>query len=309
MGCVSPLKGFKSKSTGGIVFKRSADAGAPMEVACGQCITCRVDRSQEWAMRIMHEATQHERAYFLTLTYREAHDCTEEQFRKGHHVPADGSLNKSHFQKFMKRYRRFLADEKVRYYHCGEYGNELDRPHYHACIFGHDFGDKILLKEDNERSLFISEKLQHLWPYGFHSIGSLTFQSAAYVARYCMKKVTGELANDHYLRCDADGVAYWLQPEYVSMSRRPGIGREWYEKYHGDVFPADETPIPGKGVTKKVPRYYEELYKAREPEGHAKIKRQRQRFLSEHKEEFTGSRLMAKYRVALAKSKLTPRTL
>ena len=225
MPCYSPLKGFVNKESGGIVFKRSKIAGAEMEVACGQCLGCRLDRSREWAARIVHEAQLYDDNCFITLTYDDEH------------LPKDGSLDKSHFQKFMKRLRKRFSDRKIRYYHCGEYGDQLDRPHYHACLFNFDFMDKELLKERDGNFLFVSQTLHELWPYGFSTVGELTFQSAAYCARYVLKKVNGVLSQDHYLRCDENGVAYWLQPEYTTMSRRPGIGRDWYEKYKEDVHP------------------------------------------------------------------------
>ena len=69
MPCYSPLKGFRNLESGGIVFKRSSIAGEAMEVACGQCLGCRLDRSRMWAIRIVHEASLHDDNCFLTLTY------------------------------------------------------------------------------------------------------------------------------------------------------------------------------------------------------------------------------------------------
>ena len=244
MPCYSPLKGFVNLETGGIVFKRSSLAGKAREVACGQCLGCRLDRSRDWASRIVHEASMYDDNCFITLTYDEEH------------LPSDGSLNKKHFQDFMKRLRKKFPERRIRYYHCGEYGEKLDRPHYHACLFNFDFRDKEFFNERDGNTLFSSEILEKVWGRGFCTIGELTFQSAAYCARYVTKKVTGRESQEHYLRCDEYGVAFWLEPEYSTMSRRPGIGKFWYEKFKGDVFPSDECPVPGVGVLKKVPRYY-----------------------------------------------------
>jgi hypothetical protein len=298
MPCYSPLKGFRNLENGGIVFKRSNIAGEAMEVACGQCLGCRLDRSRMWAMRIVHEAQLYEQNSFITLTYDDEH------------LPYGGTLVKKHFQDFMKRLRKHIYPRKVRYYHCGEYGDQLKRPHYHACLFNVDFSeDKVLFSERDGNLLYTSETLQVLWPYGFSTVGDLTFESAAYCARYVLKKVTGKNHDDHYLRCDEDGVAFWLEPEYTTMSRRPGIGKDWYDKYKSDVFPSDEVPVPGSGVFKKVPRYYEALLESEDPDAYEQIKEERKAFRLEHAGEYSPDRLMAKYKVQLAKKKMLPRAL
>ena len=297
MPCYSPLKGFKNLETGGIVFKRSGIAGEAMEVACGQCLGCRLDRSRTWGFRIVHEASLHDENCFITLTY------------DPEHLPRDGSLNKKHFQDFMKRLRKRFAPRKIRYYHCGEYGEELQRPHYHACIFGLDFEDKELLTKYDDYELYTSDVLSETWGLGFVTVGQLTLESAMYCARYVLKKVNGHNADDHYLRCDEYGVAYWLQPEYTTMSRRPGIGKEWYEKYKSDLFPSDEVPVPGHGVFPKVPRYYEEILKGEDPESHEEIKKVRRLFKEAHGDEYTPARLEAKYKVKKAQVSQLKRTI
>lgn len=264
-----------------------------MSVACGQCLGCRLDKSQMWAARIVHEAHEWDHNCFITLTYSDEH------------LPADGSLDKKHFQKFMKRLRKHFRPKKIRYYHCGEYGGENDRPHYHACLFNLDFADKELWTVHNDNPLYTSPTLEKLWPFGFVTIGALTYQSAAYAARYCLKKITGNLADEHYKRflIDEDGCIereYWLQPEYTTMSRRPGIGRNFYDRYKSDFFPSDETPIPGEGVRKTTPRYYEQILRDEDPDAYETIKNLRQAFREAHGDEYSPERLMAKYKVKKA---------
>lgn len=244
-------------------------------------------------MRIIHEASLYDDNCFITLTYNDEH------------LPPDGSLVKSDFQKFMKRLRKFFQDRRIRYYQCGEYGQtddgQIGRPHYHACLFNLDFPDKELFSDSKGNPLFISKTLEKIWGKGFAVIGDLTFESAAYVARYVLKKVNGHEAPDHYERVDiTTGEVYWLVPEYSTMSRRPGIGRDWYEKYKDDLFPSDEVPVPGSGVYKKVPRYYETILAAEEPGEHEEIKRLRQVFRDKHGHEYSPERLMAKYKVKKA---------
>jgi hypothetical protein len=122
MPCYSPLKGYKDQHTGGLVFKNPGHL-QKMEVACGQCLGCRLDRSRMWAMRIVHESELHRDDHgscFVTLTYRPMNQATAEQIEKGYHIPDDWSLVKAHFQKFMKRLRKAHPGQKIKYYHAGE---------------------------------------------------------------------------------------------------------------------------------------------------------------------------------------------
>ena len=307
MACYSPLQGYRSPVNGGLIFKgQSTRYGSvdKMEVACGQCLGCRLDKSRMWAARIVHESTLHPENCFVTLTYDDEH--MPRLFSGG-----PGTLRKKDFQDFMKRLRWRFPGRKIRYYHCGEYGEQLDRPHYHACLFNLSFGfDQTLFHVRKEHQLFVSKTLDDLWPHGFASVGELTFESAAYVARYCVKKVTGEKAHNHYLRADEYGVAYWLEPEYSTMSRRPGIGRDWYEKYKADVFPADKAPVPfSKNQFVKVPRYYDELHKVGNPGEHEAVKERRAAFKESNPGEFAPDRLRQKYEVKRAQLSRCKRVL
>jgi len=295
MPCYSPLAGYKRLDNGGITFVKAESAGQEMEVACGQCLGCRLQRKSDWAARIMHEAQCWEYNCFVTLTYNDEN------------MPADGSLVKKHPQNFIKKLRQHFEGRRIRYYYCGEYGEELDRPHYHFCLFNLDFGDKQLLKDEEGIALFVSESLEKVWGKGFCTVGELTFESAAYVAGYVLKKVTGTRAQDHYLRCDEYGVAYWLEPEYTQMSLKPGIGALWYEKYKDDVYPSDETPVVGKGVYKGTPRYYEKILEREDPEIHEAVKRARRAYVKANVDEFSDERLMAKYKVKKAAMATTTR--
>ena len=326
MPCYSPLKGWRDES-GKMVFKgRGAESTA--EVACGQCIGCRLDRSRMWAMRIAHEASLHELDggnCFVTLTYRDRSECTREQLELGHYVPDDWSLQKSHFQKFMKRLRKACPGQKIRYFQCGEYGNkcmhgiELDkvscplctvgRPHHHACLFNIGFNDLELYTEVNGEPRYTSPTLEKIWRYGFVDVGELNFESAAYVARYVMKKVTGLCADEHYQRISLEGELTFIEPEYCTMSRRPGIGKDWYDKYKDDLFPSDQTPVPGRGVFHGVPRYYQELFGLEDPLQLEEIKEIRQKYMEEHAEEFEPGRLMQKYKVKKAQVEMLKRTV
>lgn len=197
----------------------------------------------------MHQASLHDENCFVTLTYDEAH------------MPAGGSLVKADFQKFVKRLRRRFRGRRIAFFHCGEYGSELSRPHYHALLFGFDFPDKVPLPERKGKDrLYRSPICEALWPFGMSWIGAVSFESAAYVARYSLKKVNGDGAEKHYQRVDpVTGEVFHLQPEYITMSLRPAIGRDWIERFHGDVYPSDG--VVARGVEAKPPRYYDRVAK------------------------------------------------
>jgi len=325
MACYSPLKGYKD-SNGALVFKRTSHTVGTMEVACGQCLGCRLDRTLMWAMRITHEACLHESAHgncFVTFTYRSKDTCTAEQYKNGHYVPEDYSLNYHHFRDFIKRLRKHFS-QKIRYFHCGEYGEESLRPHYHACLFNCSFDDQFVYQQEQGITTYESDTLQNLWPYGFCTIGELNFETASYTAGYILKKVSGARADDTYLRNDEYGVAYWVKPPYTTMSlghtcnvchkksckrSTGGIGRDFYEKYTGDFFPSDESPIPGKGIIHKVPRYYQKILSEQSPELLDHVLRRRKEFITAHAQDFTPERLHDKYKCARAQQQKRQRQL
>lgn len=287
-----------------IVFNpKLALVDMPMTIACGQCKGCRLERSRQWAMRCVHEAQLHEKNSFLTLTYNDEH------------LPADRSLNLDHFQKFMKRLRkRFGAN--IRFFHCGEYGDQYGRPHYHAIIFNLDFEDKKLWKIVNGQRLYTSETLERLWtdpetnlPMGFATIGEVTFESAAYVARYVMKKITGPMAENHYSRLDeTTGEIIQLKPEYTTMSRRPGIGKGWYDRFKSDVYPHDIVVMRGDKKM-KPPRFYDGLYEREYPSDFEKLKAKRAREMHKHMDNNTPERLEVRERVLEARLTKLKRTV
>lgn len=292
MACYSPISGYRSRVVGAsgkrsIVFSvADGFSHLPVVIPCGQCVGCRLERSRQWAIRCMHEAKMYEVNCFVTLTYNDES------------LPVGGTLVKKDFQDFMKRLRKKLGDKKVRYYHCGEYGDRFGRPHYHALLFGIDFGDKYVWAVRGGFTVWRSETLEALWKFGQSEIGSVTFESAAYVARYIMKKMTGELAKEYYEKVLLDtGEVVSLVPEYTTMSRRPGIGKPWLDKFMTDVYPSDGVVVNGMEV--KPPRYYD-LQHELVNEGQAlEIARARRR--SRRLEDETPERLAVREQVVKAK--------
>lgn len=251
MPCYQPLLAFKT-TDGQIVFgeSRARDASYSLWLACGQCVGCRLERSRQWAVRCMHEASLSESNCFVTLTY------------SSEHVPVGRSLEYSHFQAWMKRLRARFSCVRIRFYMCGEYGEEFDRPHYHACLFNFDFPDKVYLaKSPLGFKLYRSAILEDLWPFGFSSVGSVTFESAAYVARYCMKKITGPKAAAHYEVLNVEtGEVSERVAEFNHMSK--GVGAGWLERFHSDVYPHGTVVV--RGVECRPPRYYDLRFKERD---------------------------------------------
>lgn len=244
MACFSPIDAWQLEN-GSIVFVERGNILRSLTLPCGQCVGCRLERSRQWAIRCMHEASMHEENGFLTLTYNQE-NCPN-------------SLDYRHFQLFMKRARKELGP--LRFYMCGEYGSKTFRPHYHALLFGCGFlADRYLWRNSGSGfPLYRSATLDRLWPYGNAEVGNVSFESAAYVARYVLKKVTGDRANDHYKRVDPDtGEIVQVMPEFTRMSLKPGIGRKWIEKFYTDVYPADYVMV--NAMKCKPPRYYDGVF-------------------------------------------------
>lgn len=298
MPCYHPLSAYQC-ADGSIVFYESKrhDTVKTLSLPCGQCIGCRLERSRQWAIRCMHEAQMHTENCFITLTYDDAH------------LPSDRSLHYRDFQLFIKRLRKRYPGRRIRYYMAGEYGENFGRPHWHACIFGLDFDDKKLWKRTSANSLlYRSENLEALWPFGYSSIGDVTFESAAYVARYIMKKVTGKNATEHYQEIDPDtGEITNRKPEFTKMSLKPGIGYEWYKQYTSDVYPHDYVVIRGKKV--KPPKFYDKKYKIDNPYEFDELLYIREKSAKLRHEDNTLERLAVKEQVAKAKLQKLKRNL
>lgn len=316
MTCFKPLNAYKSltkKTKNGksyIAFKLS-DAGVKYEhiqLPCGQCIGCRIDRSKQWAIRCVHEASLYSDNCFITLTY------SEESLKDN---PAK-TLVKEHFTEFIRELRRnfkgssYVEKNKklirpIRYFQCGEYGENLGRPHHHACIFNFDFPDKKLWSIRNGVRLYRSEILEKYWTHGYSTIGDVTFESAAYVAQYITKKVNGKMAKVYYNRIDKEtGEMIPIEPEYITMSLRPGIASGWFERYGNEVHSKDYVTMHNRKF--KPPKYYDKIYDEIDHQGLEAVKKQRKERAEQKPEEYTGKRLTQKEKVIRAKFNLSERT-
>lgn len=276
------------------------------QLSCGQCIGCRLEKSRQWAVRCVHEAQLYEQNCYVTLTYDDEH------------LPENNSLQYRDFQLFMKRLRKRYADKTIRFYMAGEYGEENRRPHFHAALFNHDFHDKQHHRITSQKhTLYTSPTLDQLWSNGYSSIGALTFQSAAYIARYILKKITGQNENLHYQKTlETTGEIINLKPEFNNMSRRPGIGHDWLKKFKTDVYPrgTGRSPVQGgktaglsrpgtviiNGHQARAPRYYDNLYKKSNPSSYRRLIAQRAEEALKTIDDNNDSRLKAKQTVKAA---------
>lgn len=319
MQCYKPIDGWRSKFVNPKTGKRSivfnADDGfldMPVTVPCGRCTGCRLAYSREWAIRCVHEAQMHDANAFVTLTYAPEN------------LPKDHSIHKEEIQTFMKNLRRELTLKygrkylgkkngkpqyepfrKIKYVACGEYGEQNNRPHYHLIIFGYDFPDRYLWSKRNDNLLYRSPLLEKCWKKGHSSVGEVTFESAAYVARYVMKKRKGDPdKKDHHGKTNADyyklldpstGEVFQLEPEFFLMSRRPGIGKTWLEKFKSDT---DKDYITVRGEKMALPKYYDNLLAQLDEEDMQKRKAKRKGKIDET--DNTMERLEVKEKVKIA---------
>jgi len=286
MGCNSPLTAYKGPG-GKITFKaKEGYYDLPLQLACGRCRGCRLRRTRDWAIRAVHEAQMHEQNCFLTLTYNDKH------------LPEDHGLNVKHWQDFAKRLRK---TGKFRYLHCGEYGEDKLRPHYHACIFGRNFHkDSIPTRSQNGHPYWISAEIADAWEWGFHTIGELCFDTAAYVASYVFKQINGDLVETKNTRVDpTTGETWTVTPEYATMSRNKGLGHSWFEKYASDLYPHDFAVVNGQKF--RPPKYYDQQLEKTQPELWKKIAKARQEHVRKQPEELTPERLQVKETIIQAK--------
>jgi len=289
VGCTSPIRARRDSQGGikllkGVPDSRLFGGGEKpeLELPCGHCLDCKIRRSQDWATRATHEAEQHDDNSFLTLTFSEDGLALRE-LQHGTH-PYD--LDVGDWQRFAKRLRKEMAkqgiEKKLRFFEVGEYGDEEKRPHYHALIFGNGFrGEGEEWTDEKGHPTWLSRTVEKCWPYGFHEIKELTPETINYVCRYVQKKLWGPMKEEASKRTSSEtGEIVTVRQEFATMSRRPGIGAKWWEKYGKEVFPDDFVIIKGKKTP--VPKYYVGLYEKENPEGREQLREERCKSAADH---------------------------
>ncbi len=310
MACYHPLGAYRrQRPVDGakvIFFKVPASIpGNPVryiQLPCGQCIGCRLEQSRQWAVRMHHQARAHNQNAFTTLTYNP--DNLPNDVSIGQ--PPTGTLVPRDLQLFLKRLRKKYGPD-IKFFACGEYGPKTLRPHYHICFFNFEPPDLVHHSGKDPEKLYTSISLGEIWGKGNTLTGALTFQSAAYVARYITKKITGPNSDDHYQTIDPrTGEIFQRKQEFTRQSN--GIGKEHLQKYISDIYDHDHVILSG-GKKVRPPRYYDKLYEMTNPDELAIIKEKREQQANKHAANNTPERLKVREYIQEQKSKLLLRTL
>lgn len=330
MPCYYPQAAVRTE--GGVVFVPNRNHYFHnLTLACGQCHGCKLKSSRDWGIRAMHENQMWEHTCAITLTYNDEH------------LPRNLSLNYRHWQLFMKRLRKAAsrghgggiakpntaaanalitssvmpiggrhsrpAKAGVRFYMGGEYGEKYGRPHYHACLYNVDFLDKKYHgKTKAGTKIYTSETLDKIWGMGFASIGAVNFQTAAYIARYIMKKRTGDGELQNYQILDLEtGEIQTRRKEFNQMSRRPGLGAMWLQQYQTDAFPHGKVVLKNHQVN--TPRYYDKQFARIDKLAFKQLQHVRQLEAYAQRQHHTDARLKVQEHVAKARTQSLLRDL
>lgn len=283
MPCYHPFVGFRDEqeflATGKFIYKLAGHYNPEYEkhmdpyaikIPCGKCLGCRLDYSRSWSDRMILEllATPENKAMFLTLTYRNENLPIAYDDDTG--LAFGYTLDKRDIQLFMKRLRKAFSDRTIRFYLSGEYGSwkYTHRPHYHAIVYGismEDFPDRKPVGMNELKQVWHTSKvLENIWNNGFVSFSPVTVETCSYVSRYTLKKIKKD---------DNDPRNEFLVSEFSLMSRRPGIGKPYYDTMTPIRLELDHIYANDKGAQLeiKMPRYFLDRLKIDNPELYDKL--------------------------------------
>lgn len=223
-----------------------------VDIPCGKCELCRVERRYSRALRIMLEAQSWpEATYFITLTYNNENI-------------GDGELNHSDWAQFIKNFRRKYCEakhckisdrggknhgrtysrtfKKIKQVMCGEYGDTFGRRHFHGIIFNHSFDDVTFTGRYSSKGnpIHTSVGLESTWGKGFVQLERVTFDLALYVGSYVTDPIDDEPDKLN------------KKKQYGLFGR--GIGYSWIEKYWKDVLVSGKVQLLDRDFP--VPRYF-----------------------------------------------------
>lgn len=243
------------------------------QIPCGKCYACKLNYSAQWATRLTLEAKDHENNYFITLTYDDDHIVQPNVITDGTEIYKNdgtwnGTLVKAHPSNFIRRLREYFRrkgfKEKIIYYYCGEYGGETKRPHYHLILLNcpldiKEFYDFHMDKK--HKMHWKSKEIERYWNKGIVDIAEVEWSSCAYVARYCMKKLTDSGEPKEYYTMGKI-------PEFVRMSTHPAIGSKYYNEHKHDIYKNDELimrTVKGNVGSVKPPKAWDKKFKEEFP--------------------------------------------
>lgn len=253
---------------GSLVFKKPEmpefNQFLKIQLPCRKCMGCRISKSRDWALRICHESKMHDSNCVITITYDDDN------------LPLNCSLEPDHVRLFIKRLRKKFNPLLFRYFACAEYGTLTKRPHYHICLFGLDFNDKVLFIDNDspDKKIYTSEILTKAWGLGHATVGILNFSSSSYCAKYVLKQHRTDIHDNKYHRINQQtGEILQVKKEFSRMSLKPGIGYTFYKKYTRDLYAYDHVIYDGHIFP--VPDYYDKLHKDNNPNELKKLKKER----------------------------------
>jgi hypothetical protein len=185
-------------------------------VPCGKCMACRIGRTSEWTTRILHELIG-KKGCFITLTY------------DNDHLPEGETLVKEDLQLFVKRLRKYLGKTRIKYFACGEYGDETYRPHYHLIVIG--WMPELERCYKPSKNNCVSRDVEQLWNYGHNVVGSADREAVQYTVGYIRKKLIGKADQEMYegrlapFQLQSQGIgkdyAFRIRSQYCTNTKSP----------------------------------------------------------------------------------------
>lgn len=253
-----------------------------MMIPCDKCIGCKLDYSREWANRGYLESKLWTNNWFLTLTYDETNLYIPDEIedddgftycREDAEIDWKGCLVPKEAKKFMHDLRQHMERKYknvgIRFMECGEYGDKGERPHYHFILYNLDLPLEDLYNPviKNNEVYYQSHTIDKLWKKGIYNITEVSWNTIAYVARYITKKINGNQSSGMYAEKGQI-------KEFFNVSRMPGIGQGYFEKYWKDIYKNDEIIVKNRnGVIKsKPPAYFDRLLEKKDPKLYKEIR-------------------------------------
>jgi len=242
-----------------------------VEIPCGKCQLCLVDRRYSNALRIMLEAESWPgKTYFITLTFDENH-------------VGSGELDHQEWSQFIKNFRRRFCQaqytdirkradyygkirsvtfKEIKQVMCGEYGDTFGRKHFHGIIFNHSFDDVEFTGHYSKKGnpIYTSKSLQEVWKKGFVQVEEVTFDLALYVGSYVTDKLDDPEAHHGHSK-----------KQYGRFGR--GIGLSWISKYWRDVLVSGRVKLLDREFP--VPRYFAKKIRDMRPEEYERYKQKK----------------------------------
>lgn len=256
--------------------------GEEVTVKCGKCITCRREKAQEWAIKLINESKYHTKACFITLTFDNTIllDKNSKAYKYGANPGFVFNINnsKEYFKKFIKRLRKKYSDKYISYFHVGEYGEKTKRPHHHAIIFGINFEENRKECEVSKTGhiQYSSDILTELWACGRCTIQDINSNNTIYIAQYSIKKFKSNEEKRYR--------------SVMSFSNRCKMNIKWARKHYKEIEKGYINDVDGKKY--RIPKSYLENFKNSKEEKYRKAYRKYEENMLEHIGDISTSELI-----------------